>query len=170
MRVFLILLFLFIAVPLVELALLLSVSAHFGWWWQTLILVIVTGVTGAFFAKQQGWQTWERLKQNISDREMPTDALFDGIMILVAGAFLITPGLLTDFAGFSLLFPPFRKLIKTPIIFWLKRTIFFRFQGMNPFPEPGSSPLSDLGSMFGDSEDAPASNEIIDVPFTRKTD
>ncbi len=171
MPVFLFLLFLFIVIPLVELALLLSLSNYLGWWWQTLFIVVVTGMVGAALAKRQGWQTWMRLKQNLSSREMPTDALLDGMMILIAGAFLITPGILTDCTGFLLLFPPFRKLIKQPLVFWLKATFFSRFQSKNSFSQSNFSDFSGVDSNFDKTAEPIPKEEdnIIDVPFTRKT-
>jgi len=109
------LVFLFIAVPLVELALLIEIGKHVGVM-ATVALVVVTGAAGAALARQQGLATLRRAQEAMQVGQLPGEELMDGMMILIAGAFLITPGLLTDALGFALLIPGFRKILKR----WLK--------------------------------------------------
>lgn len=109
MLLFLILLF--TVLPLVEFSILISLGQSIGLVW-TILLVLGTGVLGAALARWQGVQTAWRIREQMATGKMPTDALFDGALILVAGAVLITPGVLTDAFGFSLLIPPLRQLIK----------------------------------------------------------
>ncbi len=109
----------FILVPLAELSLLLLLGKHTQWW-VPLVLVVVTGTCGALLARLQGWQTYRRIQQEMSSGEMPTDSLLDAAMIFVAGALLLTPGMLTDVFGFSLLLPPCRHLYKAAMIRWIK--------------------------------------------------
>ncbi len=118
-----ILLILFVVVPLAELALLLQVADQVGPW-ATLGLVIFTGVVGATLARWQGWRVLSRIQSDLSQQRMPTEALFDGAMILVAGALLLTPGIMTDLVGFSLLIPPCRALYRR----WLQRHFRRRFE------------------------------------------
>ncbi len=102
---------LFIIVPLVELALLLWIAARTNWP-ATLGLVIATGVIGAWLARREGVRCLQSVQKEMSEGRLPADALLDGLMILVAGALLITPGVLTDVIGFGLLIPALRGRLK----------------------------------------------------------
>ena len=116
------LLILFIVVPLVELTLLLYVGSKAGVPF-TLALVIITGVAGALLARQQGWSAYRRSQQELSAGRLPTDPLIDAVMIFLAGALLLTPGILTDVLGFTLLVAPCRGLYRR----WLIRRLKARF-------------------------------------------
>lgn len=102
---------LFTCIPLIELYLLLVLGRHVGVV-ETIALVLLTGALGAWLARQQGLRTLTQIRQSMNAGQMPTDALIDGLMILIAGAVLLTPGLLTDLAGFFLLLPAGRALIR----------------------------------------------------------
>jgi UPF0716 protein FxsA len=104
------LLLLFTTVPLVELALLLWVGARIGVL-PTVALILVTGVAGASLARLQGLATWRRFQAALAAGRLPGSELLEGLIILVAGALLLTPGILTDAAGFLLLVPPARRWI-----------------------------------------------------------
>ena len=112
------LLILFVCVPFVELWLLLNVSVSLGWGW-TLLLVIGTGVIGAWVARDQGAAVMRKLQAEMAEGQMPAESIFDGISLLVAGALLVTPGILTDLVGFGLLLPRLRMLLRE----WLKRVV-----------------------------------------------
>jgi len=105
------LLLLFIIVPAVELALLIRIGVYFGTL-PTVALIIFTGVLGAYLARLQGLSVLARAQEQMSRGELPTGSLADGVMILVAGALLMTPGILTDTFGFLLLVPAFRARVK----------------------------------------------------------
>ncbi len=106
----------FIVMPLLELWLLLQLGGQFGWR-PTLLLVVLTGITGAWLARVQGMRTVLAIRGDLAAGRMPAPRLIDGVMILIAGVLLITPGLITDAAGFLLLTPPVRVMIRT----WLRR-------------------------------------------------
>ncbi|MBN2474507.1 MAG: FxsA family protein [Pirellulales bacterium] len=110
------LLLLFTVVPLVELMLLLVLADKTSWQF-TLAVVLTTGVVGAALARHQGLRCWRRVHETMAAGQLPGDPLMDGLMILLAGALLVTPGMLTDLVGFALLLPIFRRLVKR----WLKR-------------------------------------------------
>lgn len=116
------LLFLFIATPLVELALLLKMSEWLGWV-HTVALVIVTGVIGASMARQQGLSLLLKIQGELNQGMLPAPRMIDGLMILAAGLLLITPGLITDAVGFALLVPPIRKGVKRMLKRWFERKI-----------------------------------------------
>jgi len=112
------LILLFTVVPLVELALLIKVGQHVGIS-NTIAIVLFTGVVGAIMARSQGFSILMRIQQDLEKGMMPTEKLFDGLLILCAGILLITPGLVTDMIGFFLLIPYGRMLIKL----WLRSKI-----------------------------------------------
>lgn len=106
------LLLLFIVVPAVELILLIQMGRWIGTI-PTVGLIVLTGIVGAYLARQQGLQVLRRIQQQTSQGQLPGQALMDGAMILVAGAVLMTPGVLTDALGFLLLIPQSRALLRT---------------------------------------------------------
>lgn len=105
------LLLLFIAVPAVELVLLIEIGQRLGAL-ATIGLVMGTGIVGASLARQQGINTFARLRKDLDDGRLPAEPIVDGVLILVAAAVLITPGVLTDLFGFLLLIPACRRLVK----------------------------------------------------------
>ncbi len=110
MRLFPLLLLAFTVLPVVELMLLIRIgqAIHLG---PTLLLVVTTGVVGAALARWQGLRTLRQIQEQLAQGGVPTRELFDGALILVAGAVLVTPGVITDAAGFALLVPPVRSLL-----------------------------------------------------------
>ncbi len=105
------LLVLFVAVPAIELYLLITIGNQIGLF-PTLGLIFFTGVVGASLARIQGMEVLRQLQQQTAGGELPTSTLMDGLMILVAGALLITPGVLTDVFGFLCLIPVTRAILK----------------------------------------------------------
>ena len=116
------LLLLFVALPAIELALLIELGSRFGTL-HTLGLIVVTGVVGAFLAKSQGLQLVGQIQREVAQGHLPTGALVDGVMILVAGALLVTPGILTDSFGFLCLVPAFRNAAKRVLLKRLKKAV-----------------------------------------------
>ena len=104
-------LLLFIAVPVVELGLLIEIGQRVGTF-ATIGLIIGTGIVGASLARQQGISTLARLRKDLDDGRLPAEPIVDGVLILVAAAVLITPGVLTDLVGFLCLVPACRRLLK----------------------------------------------------------
>jgi len=115
---FLRLFFLFSCIPLIELFILLRIGAVIGSV-NTILLVIITGVLGAYLAQKEGIRTMQKIRALTSRGEMPGNELLDALLILIAGIVLLTPGIITDFIGLLLLLPLTRK----PIREWIKRRI-----------------------------------------------
>ena len=105
------LIILFTVLPALELAILIELGAHIGAG-NTLLLIIFTGVLGAYLARLQGFITLTKIQHNLNTGVLPNEDLMDGLMILVGGIVLLTPGLITDTIGFLLLIPWTRLLIK----------------------------------------------------------
>jgi UPF0716 protein FxsA len=105
------LLLLFIVVPALELALLIEVGSRIGTL-ATLAIIVATGILGATLARQQGVRTIGAIQAELAHGELPARAMVDGVIILVAGALLVTPGILTDAVGFLCLVPAARNAVK----------------------------------------------------------
>ncbi|MCB1231087.1 MAG: FxsA family protein [Verrucomicrobiae bacterium] len=105
------LLVIFIGIPLIELYLFLLIGQKIGVL-PTVATVVLTGFLGAWLTKQQGLKTLARYQQTLSEGKMPHTEVIEGIMILAAGAVLLTPGFLTDALGFFLLIPPARAWVR----------------------------------------------------------
>ena len=116
------LLLLFTVVPFVELALLIKVGTVIGTF-ETLALIILTGMIGALMVRAAGIQCLMSIRNNMRSGIVPTDDLLAGLLILVAGAFLVTPGLITDAAGFLLLVPQARTLLTFRMKQYLRKKV-----------------------------------------------
>ncbi len=101
----------FIIVPALELALLIEVGRRIGTP-NTLALIAITGVIGVSLARHQGLQVLHQVRRDLAAGRLPAGALVDGVILLVAAALLVTPGVLTDAVGFLCLVPTFRALIR----------------------------------------------------------
>jgi UPF0716 protein FxsA len=119
---FLKLLALFIAIPVVELLLFLTVGRWIGWD-VTLAIILATAVLGAWLTKRQGLQALARFRSAASEGRLPHAEVMDGLMILVAGALLLTPGFLTDTVGFLLLTPGVRRWVRPRLAEAVKRHV-----------------------------------------------
>ena len=113
------LLLLFIVLPATELFLLLELGRQIGVF-ETLTLIVLTGVVGASLARNQGLRVLTQAQRELAEGVMPAEPLTDGVMILLAAALLITPGILTDAFGFLCLVPAFRALAKRQLLRRLK--------------------------------------------------
>lgn len=113
---------LFTLMPLLELWLLFQLSGVFGFW-TTIAVVLLTGIVGAWLAKMQGLLTMFRIRSEMAAGKLPAEAMGDGVMLLVAGVLLITPGVITDVVGLSLLLPPVRVVVRKALKAWLAKHV-----------------------------------------------
>ena len=105
-----ILFILFIVMPFVEIALLIKLGDILGFW-RTIGIVVVTAVVGAYVLQAQGAATLRRVSQSMTSGEPPIKPVVDGFFLAISGAFLLTPGVVTDAIGLLLLVPPVRHAI-----------------------------------------------------------
>ena len=119
---FRILLLFIIIVPALEIALLLLSGRTLGLI-PTVLLIIGTGILGAWLARKEGAETIQKVNRQMQTGQMPGDAILDGLCILVGGVVLLTPGFITDAVGFLLLIPATRKPFKKWIKKFLERRI-----------------------------------------------
>jgi UPF0716 protein FxsA len=101
---------LFIVVPIIEIMVLMNVGAWLGAW-PTIAIVIITAWLGAKNVKLQGIATLNSVQAKMAQGEMPSDEIVAGLLLLVAGVLLVTPGFVTDFFGLSLLIPNVRNML-----------------------------------------------------------
>jgi UPF0716 protein FxsA len=129
----------FIVTPLVELYLLLWFAdlTSLG---AAVALTLVTGIVGGSLAKREGLKVWRRWNQALANMQPPEQGVIDGVLILIGGVLLITPGILTDLVGFSLLAPPTRDVVARAIRRRIDAHLERRgHQGMRVIETSGSS-------------------------------
>jgi UPF0716 protein FxsA len=101
----------FIVVPLAELYVILKVGDAIGVLW-TIALLAADSLLGSVLLRTQGRSVWRRFNEALSSGRMPHREVLDGVLVIFGGAFLITPGFLTDIVGLVLLIPPTRAIVR----------------------------------------------------------
>ena len=156
----------FIVVPLAELALLIWLGQTIGLW-QTIGIVVVTAIIGTALLRSQGLSTLLRAQQAMAEGRVPVDSVVEGALLLMAGAFLLTPGLITDATGFLLLVPQIRQIVAR----WALKRLFAKaqvhvsgFDGFAAGPAEPGKPEQGPGSHRGRGRD------VIDAEFERVED
>ena len=153
---FLRLFFILTLIPFVELWLLVKFTQRFDFG-TTVLMIIGTGLLGAYLSKQQGAQALMEIRRQTSQGQMPTEALFDGMMIFVAGILLVTPGVLTDLLGLLLLIPWFRRIVRMILVAEFKKHTVMHVR-------------TTFSSSFQTSAQPPLNPDIIDAEFERHPD
>lgn len=161
------LLALFLITPVVELALLIRLGDWIGFW-PTIAIIVVTGVVGTFLARREGLSVWKRFNARLGAGDLPGRELLDGVIILVAGALLVAPGVLTDVVGILGLLPVTRALVRRRLSERLQRmasrgtaqsfALGFDFTSASGFRTgPASDRVEDTGQeeWMGEPLDAP---------------
>ena len=145
------LLLLFTLVPLAELTLLLKVGEWLGAW-PTVGLVLGTGFLGAILARREGVRAWTAVHEQLARGQVPGRELLDAVLVLLAGVVLITPGILTDLAGFTLMTRPGRSWVASRLRKRLEGTVETTVLGADgaarrsaPGPESTSEDTSGRG-------------------------
>jgi UPF0716 protein FxsA len=146
----------FTVVTAVELILLVKIGNIIGLGW-TAVLIIATAIAGAILSRQQGAAAWQRIQEDLRSGQMPGDSILDGLCVLVAGATLLTPGVLTDIGGLLLLIPitrkPLKSLIKSKTRDYIDSPNVHMMGGMHtggggsqhPFEEAGQPSTAETG-------------------------
>jgi UPF0716 protein FxsA len=124
----------FTLIPAIELYLLIKVGGVIGAE-RTLLVIILTGVAGAYLARREGVRIFFSVQEKLSQGQMPGNEMVDGLLILLSGAFLVTPGFVTDIAGFSMLVPQARTVVREYLKTYFKDRV--AMQTMRP---PGQGP------------------------------
>jgi UPF0716 protein FxsA len=129
------LLFAFLGVPLIEIALFIKVGGLIGLGY-TLLIVVLTAVLGTWLVRSQGIAAMGDLQKSFSQLQDPTEPLAHGAMILFSGALLLTPGFFTDAMGFALLVPPVRRAMLN----WARKRVKVTHFSMGPDPRQAARP------------------------------
>ena len=149
----------FIFIPILELYFFMTVGRVLGIGW-TLLIILITAVIGAKLAKREGLGVLARMREAQSQGRLPHKEVTEGVLILFAGALLLTPGFLTDAFGFTLLFPPTRAFYREKLAGYLKSKITFIKPGGMPSAPP-AEPRVEVPAT--EKSRKPRSGEIIDV-------
>ncbi|CUH65000.1 Suppressor of F exclusion of phage T7 [Thalassovita gelatinovora] len=131
------LLFAFIAVPIIEIALFIQVGGAIGTW-PTLGIVVLTAVLGTYLMRVQGRMAIGNLQRSFSQLDDPTEPLAHGAMVLISGVLLLTPGFFTDALGFALLVPA----IRSGVFRYLRRRV--KVQSFSMGGQPDFPPQEDV--------------------------
>lgn len=105
-------------IPLMDVLVLVLVAGWIGTI-TTVALVVLTALIGMFLVRAEGRHTLRRIRKKVAQGRPPTDELLDGGLLIAAGAFLLTPGLVTDTIGFLLVLPPSRYLVREAAKRWV---------------------------------------------------
>lgn len=129
---------LFILVPIAEIYLIIQVGQAIGPL-PTVALLIVDSIVGAWLLRSQGRRAWASFREALATGRMPHREILNGALVILGGAFLLTPGFLTDIVGLALLIPPTRHFIGGGLTRLLLRRGPLRW-GTVVMPEPGRRP------------------------------
>jgi len=113
-----------LVVPVAEIALIVAVGSVIGGW-QTLALLLAESALGAYLVKREGRRSWQSLRMALSTGQMPGRELADAVLVLIGGTLLLTPGFLTDIAGFFFILPFSRPITRR----WLQHVVERRLLG-----------------------------------------
>lgn len=113
---------LFVTVALIELALFIAVGSRIGIG-ATLVIILLTGMLGAALTKSQGTRALRNFRQANAEGRLPHQEIVEGLMILIAGALLLSPGFFTDMIGFAILVPPIRAALRRTLVAYLMQRI-----------------------------------------------
>ena len=107
----LLLIALFIAVPIAELAVIIQVGQALGVW-LTIAILVADSILGSLLMRSQGRAVWRRFNAALQSGRAPAREVADGVLVIFGGALLLTPGFLTDIFGLLFLLPPTRAVIR----------------------------------------------------------
>lgn len=145
-----ILFLLFIVFPVAELYVIIRVGSSIGFL-NTLGLMVLVAVVGSWLVKREGLRVWAKFNESVMQGKIPTREIMDGVLILAAGALLLTPGFLTDVVGILALFPPSRAVFRAMLMKRARRgtVILGRFDHRGgPSRGPGRGPGSGAGDVI----------------------
>jgi len=159
---------LFVLVPIIEIAVLLNVSAAIGWL-TTIAIVILTAILGTWMLRQQGLATLMKARQRMQSGQMPAQQMVEGMILLVGGALLLTPGFVTDTIGFACLIPPTRALMARYLGQRARIGVSMAGSGADPRATRGSGPDFGQRSSHQPGSDQPRAGSAAD-PQPRRGD
>lgn len=150
---------LLIAVPILELYVIVKVGGLIGIW-PTLALLFGMSFLGVALLRHQGRGAWQRFNRAIAERRFPGREVADGLMITVGGVLLVIPGFITGAFGLLLLFPPTRAIARRLLQAYAARRLLFVGMGgaRGTPPRPGPGPAGRPYDFDGTAEEIDADN------------
>src|SRR3954467_13038685 len=109
------LLVIFVLVPIAELAVIIQVGQEIGVWW-TIAILIADSILGSLLLRSQGRIAWRRFNVALQAGRPPAREVLDGVLVIFGGAFLLTPGFITDIVGAIFLIPPTRAIVRRLLV------------------------------------------------------
>jgi len=151
---------LIICTTTVELFLLIEIGYAIGVFW-TVAVIVATAAAGAALLRRQGLKVHREITASLARAELPTDHLIDGLLILLGGALMLTPGVVTDVTGLLLMLPPLRKVLRAPLKNYFKKKLttggFHMHTNFKGFSNPDNSKdftdFTDYRKMDGEEEE-----------------
>jgi UPF0716 protein FxsA len=162
--VLLILFLVFVVTPIVELAVIVQVAGSTGVL-NTIGLLVLVSVVGAWLVRREGLDILRRAQEEAAQGRIPGREIVDGLLVLGAGALMLTPGFVTDAVGLALLFPPTRALVRAMATRRLTRSMAsgrttFRYGWRGE--DPSSGGIIDAGSWEDGTPDGPDESGRLD--------
>jgi UPF0716 protein FxsA len=141
---------LFIAVPLVELYVIIQVGGAIGVL-PTIGILLADSILGTLLLRSQGRVVWRRFNEALAERRVPAREVFDGAAVIIGGTLLLTPGFITDIVGLLLLIPPTRNVFRRFVSAFAKRRTAARvaFWGFGQYDQRRGAPGDGDGRAAG---------------------
>nr|WP_297348488.1 FxsA family protein [uncultured Glaciecola sp.] len=164
---------LFAILPILEIMLLINVSDNIGGW-NTFAIVLITAFFGAYFVRREGANTLRNVQLKMAQGQMPGKELSEGLLLLVAGVLLVTPGFITDVAGLLFTIPFTRTPIAAALVTSFLKSgkiqggFSFHQQGSSDASSPKSEQYNEQGSVFDADYEDTTNNKAttsVDIPF-----
>jgi len=145
---------LFIAVPIAELAVIIQVGEAIGVWW-TIAILVADSILGSLLMRSQGRAVWRRFNTALQSGRPPAREVADGVLVIFGGALLLTPGFITDIFGLLLLLPPTRAVIRRVFLREAMRRITVSLTGAAQMPRRDVRRDDDLEGTATDADSRP---------------
>jgi len=161
---------LFAILPIVEIALLVNVGGIIGGW-NTIGLVILTAFIGAYFVKREGIATLQTAQAKMQRNELPGKEMVEGLMLVIAGILLVTPGFITDVLGFMFALPGSRHVIASQLSKHMKLRVVTQAGGFSQ--QPGGGQYNPFEAPFNQQQSGQSgfsdNGDVIEGEFSDKT-
>ena len=149
-------LFIVVALPLLEIAVMIKVGQAIGFW-ATVLALMLSAFVGLAIVNRQGLRTVAATMEQLAKGKPPVGAMADGMMLMIAGALLMAPGFVTDLVAFALLVPPVRHRVTRAWLRWMLRSAHAR----------QAERQGEAGGRAGQRAAKPAAGPVIDGEFER---
>jgi UPF0716 protein FxsA len=145
---------LFIAVPIAELAVIIQVGQAIGVWW-TIAILVADSILGSLLMRSQGRAVWRRFNAALQAGRAPAREVADGVLVILGGALLLTPGFLTDVFGLLFLLPPTRAAIRRVFLRQAMRRMTVTMAAGARMPRSGGRRADDVDGTAAEADARP---------------